>query len=258
MSSYNSVSLRNSLGVFTSAAGIHQLANSYLFGVTVWHTFFNGPIAYKTLPRMQFGNLQSKLFPVYFASASAAAAIALATFIKIHPEIRSSVWSFSRGPTFQAWTIGAGVLLPSLLNWAAIGPWVTGIMFERHRLEKREGKAYTDPEPSEEMKTLNSRFITAHSVSSIVNLVVVIALAWHTAWTGANGRSTASLARGSTHAATVDAQGVPAPHSFEVVRWASAHPPVTGTFRDRSLGGTSSMNSRDSLRKPSILMFAHR
>jgi hypothetical protein len=37
-----------------------------------------------------------------------------------------------------------GALVPSLVNWLYAGPKATEVMFERHRLEKLEGKSYDD------------------------------------------------------------------------------------------------------------------
>lgn len=52
-------------------------------------------------------------------------------------------------------------------------------MNERHKLERSTGTKYTDAEISDEMKTLNTRFAIAHSVSSIINLAAVGALVAH-------------------------------------------------------------------------------
>lgn len=40
---------------------------------------------YRNLPRHQFGNLQSKMFPAYFTLISACAAISVAAFAYLHP-----------------------------------------------------------------------------------------------------------------------------------------------------------------------------
>lgn len=52
-------------------------------------------------------------------------------------------------------------------------------MFERHRLERSEGKSYSDPEVSDKMKTLNKTFGKLHGVSSLLNLGAVLALGFH-------------------------------------------------------------------------------
>lgn len=52
-------------------------------------------------------------------------------------------------------------------------------MNQRHKLERATGTKYTDDNISEEMKTLNTRFAVAHSVSSIINLAAVGAILAH-------------------------------------------------------------------------------
>jgi hypothetical protein len=37
-----------------------------LLGTTFYTTFVAGPVQFKTLPKLVFGNLQSKQFPIYF------------------------------------------------------------------------------------------------------------------------------------------------------------------------------------------------
>ena len=61
------------------------------------------------------------------------------------------------------------------------------LMFQRHKLEKTEGKAYSDEGVSQEMKTLNRRFAQAHGWSSMFNLDSVIALIFHGLWIGKYG-----------------------------------------------------------------------
>lgn len=52
-------------------------------------------------------------------------------------------------------------------------------MNQRHKLERATGTKYTDAEISDEMRTLNTRFAIAHSVSSVINLAAVGALIAH-------------------------------------------------------------------------------
>ncbi len=77
-------------------------------------------------------------------------------------------------------------------------------MFERHRQEKTEGKAYNEADVkslhyftsslyseclqvSSDMKTLNKRFAQLHGISSLANLWAVIALSFHGLWIGSAG-----------------------------------------------------------------------
>lgn len=60
-------------------------------------------------------------------------------------------------------------------------------MFKRHKLEKEEGKSYSDEGVSDEMKALNRRFAQAHGFSSLFNLDALIALIFHGLWIGHHG-----------------------------------------------------------------------
>lgn len=60
-------------------------------------------------------------------------------------------------------------------------------MFQRHKREKEEGKAYNDEGVSDEMKALNRKFGMMHGWSSLLNLDSVIALIFHGLWIGRHG-----------------------------------------------------------------------
>ena len=79
-------------------------------------------------------------------------------------------------------------------------------MFQRHKLEKEEGKLYNEAgvqilliirehtfnthstsQVSADMKALNRRFGMLHGISSLANLAAVIALGFHGVWIGNMG-----------------------------------------------------------------------
>ncbi|KAK9899493.1 hypothetical protein P389DRAFT_191814 [Cystobasidium minutum MCA 4210] len=156
-----------------------------LLGSCLWGSFISGVIAYKTLPRQQFGNLQSKLFPAYFTINSYLSSIMVANWLYFHPNTLSSMLKLDRtrsGDVFNGWVLVAGALGTSLTNLLVVTPWTSKLMFQRHRLEKQEGKSYSDPTASEELKALTSKFGMAHGVSSILNMVYLGAIVYHTAW----------------------------------------------------------------------------
>ena len=62
-------------------------------------------------------------------------------------------------------------------------------MFQRHRLEKSEGKAYNEQGVSAEMKSLNKKFGQLHGISSLLNLGSFIALGFHGLWIAKHGLS---------------------------------------------------------------------
>ena len=73
-------------------------------------------------------------------------------------------------------------------------------MYRRHRLEKLEKKSYTEPDVrnlgilgilihavwslqvSDEMKATNRSFSILHSISSLTNLIGILAITFHGMW----------------------------------------------------------------------------
>ena len=53
------------LGLNTGAP-YHLFLYSIALGGSVFHSFVVSPLAFKHLPRQEFGNLQNKVFPTYF------------------------------------------------------------------------------------------------------------------------------------------------------------------------------------------------
>src|SRR5271170_5610933 len=109
---------------------------------------------------MQFGYLQSKIFPIYFTIQSVSAGILYFTSPVDTP---LAVWI----------TLFAG----SIGNLVLVGPWTTkyflsfyfiniSLMNVRHRLEKSSGTKYSDDNISPEMKSLNTKFGIAHGNST--------------------------------------------------------------------------------------------
>ncbi|CAF3309259.1 unnamed protein product [Rotaria socialis] len=145
--------------LLSSSAPYHLLSYASVTGITLWHSFIGGPVAFKTLPRQQFGLLQSKLFPIYFSLQTVLNGICLLTTSNRNGRI--------------IFIIG---LVCGLLNLAIVGPWTTKIMNERHKVEKEEGKQYNEPGISDRLKALNKRFGMAHGCSSIINVAIVLSL----------------------------------------------------------------------------------
>ncbi|UJR11427.1 hypothetical protein I4U23_015607 [Adineta vaga] len=145
--------------IFSSSAPYHLLSYASVTGLTLWHSFIGGPVAFKVLPRQQFGLLQSKLFPIYFLSQSVLNGICLITTSN-----RNSRTIFLIG------------IVGGLMNLIIVGPWTSKVMQERHKVEREEGKTYNEPGISDRMKALNKQFGIAHGCSSLINMVVVLSL----------------------------------------------------------------------------------
>ncbi|KAF8591964.1 hypothetical protein K439DRAFT_1650495 [Ramaria rubella] len=163
--------------------GLYTLGYSFLFGASIWVTFFGGVIAYRALPRAQFGVLQHRTFPVYFLSSEVFSSALLLLWTLSHPDVVSQWHKPIVADVAQAWALASVLLAQGTNDWF-IGPMTSKTMFERHRLEKSEGKSYNEEGVSAEMKALNKRFGALHGVSSLLNMGAVIALGFHGLWLG--------------------------------------------------------------------------
>jgi len=154
--------------------------------MSLWVTFIGGVIAYKTLPRHQFGTLQHQTFPIYFALSIALSLSMLVMWTSSHPDVLSHILQPNVADVAQAYAL-LSVTLSQAANYFVISPLASITTFKRHKLEKEEGKLYTDPSVSVQMKALNRRFAMLHGISSLANLTAFIALSFHGLWLGNYG-----------------------------------------------------------------------
>ncbi|KAJ7071495.1 hypothetical protein C8F01DRAFT_1110770 [Mycena amicta] len=166
-----------------SMSGGYLLGYSFLFGMSVWITFFGGFIAYRTLARAQFSQLQHKTFPIYFLLSISIGSLLLTSWVWANPVVQTHYASPLVNEVAQAYTL-AFVILLQAANYFIIGPLTSKTMFQRLKLEKDEGKSYNEVGVSEQMKSLNRQFGMLHGVSSLANLGAVIALGFHGLWIG--------------------------------------------------------------------------
>lgn len=93
-------------------------------GSTVWHSFIGGPTAYKALPRQQFGHLQSRLFPRFFALQTTSALALLGLYARGGGKVSwTGWWRSGSDRTVQALML---LVLTGAANWIVVGPWTTG------------------------------------------------------------------------------------------------------------------------------------
>ncbi|KAK7468665.1 hypothetical protein VKT23_003169 [Stygiomarasmius scandens] len=169
-----------------SPKSLYLVGYGWLLGMSIWVTFFGGVIAYKALPRHQFGALQHKTFPIYFVISILLSAGLTGVWTLSHPNVQKYIQDPFVADVAQAYTL-ASVCLAQSLNYFVVGPMTSKTMFQRQRLEKSEGKNYNEPGVSEEMKALNRRFGSLHGISSLANLWAVIGLIFHGLWIGNTG-----------------------------------------------------------------------
>ncbi|KAG1826193.1 uncharacterized protein BJ212DRAFT_330851 [Suillus subaureus] len=179
------LSLTSLLGTL-SPKGAYILGYGWLYGMSVWVSFFGGIIALRALPRHQFGALQHKTFPVYFSSSIGLSSALLGLWAYAHPGLLANITSPLRADVVQAYVLGTVIVLQSC-NQLVVGPMTSSTMFQRHKLEKEEGKDHNEPGVSAQMKALNAKFGMLHGISSLANLSAVIALTFHGLWIGNYG-----------------------------------------------------------------------
>jgi len=169
-----------------SPQSLYLVGYAWLFGMSLWVSFFGGIIAFRTLPRVHFGTLQHKTFPVYFVLSMILSSSLIVLWTVFHPNILSNLNRPEVADVAQVYAL-ASVLVGQGLNYFSIGPMTSRMMFQRHRLEKEEGKAHNDPGASAAMKSLNRKFSAIHGIGSLINLGVVIAVGFHGLWIGHAG-----------------------------------------------------------------------
>ncbi|KAF8225829.1 hypothetical protein L208DRAFT_1304846 [Tricholoma matsutake] len=169
-----------------SPHSLYLVGYAWLFGMSLWVSFFGGVFAHKALPREHFLNLQHKIFPIYFVISVILSASLLVLWTFSHPDVMTHITRPNVADVAQAYVLVIPLFCQSL-NYFVIGPLTSKTMFRRHRLEKEEGKTYNEPGVSAEMQGLNRRFGMLHGVSSLANLGAVIALGFHGLWIGHAG-----------------------------------------------------------------------
>ncbi|XP_052184990.1 uncharacterized protein LOC127796717 [Diospyros lotus] len=159
----------------------HLLCFSTAWGAALWVTFIGGIIMFKHLPRHQFGNLQSKMFPAYFSMVGTCCAISVACFGYLHP------WkSSSPSEKYQL-----GFLLSAfafnLSNLFVFTPMTVEMMKQRHKIEREQNigeevgwtKNREVAKVNPQLAAMNKKFGMIHGLSSLANILSFGSLAIH-------------------------------------------------------------------------------
>lgn len=169
--------------IMLTGAPYHVLSYGTLLGTTFFHSFINGIVMYKTVPRAQFSALQTNIFPIYFALQTATPVILALTYpARISPHTGTAI-----GPSGVAGVLGplnrtsvfwplATMFVTSLINMVYLRSATVSCMNERKKQESKDGKKCIDTPPhSDEMNALNKRFSWLHGSSTVLNLIGFIA-----------------------------------------------------------------------------------
>jgi len=148
------------------AACVHLLSYSINLGMIFWVTFIAGLVMFKNMTRQAFGKVQAKLFPKYF----------LVSVLTLALQIGTLKFAMPVGLQREQLTSLGIALAASLANFV-IEPLGTRVLMERYALENASG-----PKDKEKIKSLKGKFGAFHVFSSLLNLVVLIAIFSHGYW----------------------------------------------------------------------------
>ncbi|XP_058188383.1 uncharacterized protein LOC131305350 [Rhododendron vialii] len=159
----------------------HLLCFSTAFGAALWVTFIGGIIMFKNLPRHQFGNLQSKMFPAYFAMVGVCCAVCVTCFGYLHP--------WKSASTSEKYQLGflLSAFVFNLANLFVFTPMTVEMMKQRHKVEREEqigeevgwSKNVEVAKVNPKLKAMNKKFGMIHGLSSLANIMAFGSLAVH-------------------------------------------------------------------------------
>ncbi|KAL2510496.1 Late [Abeliophyllum distichum] len=159
----------------------HLLCFSTAWGAALWVTFIGGIIMFKNLPRHQFGNLQSKMFPAYFSMVGVCCAVAVGAFGYLHPwKTSAAAEKYQLGFLLSAFAF-------NLSNLVVFTPMTIEMMKERHKIEREaeigdeigstKNKEVAKKNPK--LAAMNKKFGMIHGLSSLSNIISFGSLAMH-------------------------------------------------------------------------------
>ncbi|CAK9145203.1 unnamed protein product [Ilex paraguariensis] len=159
----------------------HLLCFSTAWGAALWVTFIGGIIMFKNLPRHQFGNLQSKMFPAYFSMVGVCCVVSVACFGYLHPwKTSSTTEKYQLGFLLAAFAF-------NLTNLFVFTPMTIEMMKQRHKVEREanigEEVGWTKNQEvakvNPKLKAMNKKFGMIHGLSSLANIMSFGSLAMH-------------------------------------------------------------------------------
>ncbi|OOQ83060.1 hypothetical protein PEBR_38474 [Penicillium brasilianum] len=154
----------------------HILSYGTLLGS---QSFVGGIVAFRALPRPQFATLQTAIFPVYFSMQTALPVVVALTASRGGQALGLSGLAAPEN-RYNTLLPLATVAITGLINMFVLRPLTVKTMRERKHQETRDGKkSYDAPPHSKEMVALNKKFGRIHGLSSLVNLVSLIATVWY-------------------------------------------------------------------------------
>ncbi|XP_008572017.1 PREDICTED: transmembrane protein 205 isoform X2 [Galeopterus variegatus] len=156
---------------------VHLLVLSGAWGMQMWVTFVSGFLLFRHLSRHTFGQVQSKLFPLYFHISMACSFINLCILVPQHTWAQLTFWDGSQ----------LCLLLLSLtlatINARWLEPRTTAAMWAMQTVEKERGLGgevpgrHQGPDPYRQLREKDPKysavrqiFFRYHGLSSLCNL----------------------------------------------------------------------------------------
>ncbi|MGH7738766.1 MAG: DUF4149 domain-containing protein [bacterium] len=140
---------------------IHFFVFIFWYGALLYFTFIQAPVLFKTLPRDLFGLVQSKLFPVYYIISYVCGTLLVVSYHLLHPlknYVPQDCVKITALCLMLLFSLGQGI-------W--FGPKVGRLMVQRQAAEKAKDQP--------QVEALTKQFGMAHGISSLINLIVIIA-----------------------------------------------------------------------------------
>ncbi|RPB21909.1 hypothetical protein L211DRAFT_789661 [Terfezia boudieri ATCC MYA-4762] len=167
--------------IYDNLGPAHILIFGASFGSQLYQSFISGPISYSTLPRQQFSHLQARTFPIYFALQTLSAPLLLLTLPRGAQDSLVTLCKPSENPAFNTTVFPILVaFVTSAANMLVVGP-MAGRMMEKRRkvleeLEKGVDGGVTKELGNKKLKELGKAFGRVHGISTVLNLVGVVAV----------------------------------------------------------------------------------
>lgn len=159
----------------TSVFFLHLVSFAAHFGAQIWVTFIAGFTMFFNLPRIMFGRVQSRLFPVYFATTLVLSCVTLVTFTIRKHDVE---WTSTDAKEAIILTI---CVISTFINSFVMAPEIIKSLVTVFDLEKASGVAYlvgyadrTELKKNPDYIAHYRWFRVVHSVSGIANVVTLV------------------------------------------------------------------------------------
>lgn len=163
---------------------VHLGVSSIHFGTQFWVSFIAGVTMVKHMPRHEFGQVQTKLFPKYFTLGIITSVMGIVSFHHLNKE------GFTDEQVFQV-VLMAVSLVCAVLNRFLFFPANVSTMNAMYKIEKDAGvgqqvgyKSTPELDGSDTYQKARRRFQMAHGASAIANLVSFLCSVGHIYYLG--------------------------------------------------------------------------